>query len=762
MYLKRLELSGFKSFAKKTILELDSPITAIVGPNGSGKSNVAEAVRFVLGEQSMKSLRGKSGTDLIFKGSKAHGALGRGAVSIIFDNRKRVFAKREGEETGINVDFDEIIISREVYGDGANSYLVNGSQVRLKDIMEILAPLNIGSSGHHIISQGEADKILNSSIKDRKEMIEDALGLRVYQYKIIESERKLEKTNENIKEAESLRRELAPHIAFLKKQMEKIEKAREMREELKRLYFEYFKREDAYLKAVGNKLENEGAVRKELNQLDSEIAALKRELSLSPENEASNKKRSESEDSLQSARNKKDELSRKLGRLEGMIELEEERAGEKEHSSGNLGLSMVTIYEVEAVAKEITDLADRALLEGNISFFQKTILEIKEVIKGFLKRKREFDNKAVHNKIAEKLKGLKEEREKIQKELDVCLREEERLALEIEKIKELQEGAKENLRDKERSFFELSSKRSELSSRVGIIALKEEKLRSEEEDFRREFEEAVVLVGEEIKGYRDFVLTPDTPLLLEEERVPQEDRRKKIERIKIRLEDAGIGQTEEIENEYRATSTRDKFLETEITDLKGSKTSLEGLIAELKEKLDIEFKNGVSKINKEFTEFFHGMFGGGTASLSVARREKKHYRSDIDEEERELFDKEEKEIEEGIEINVSLPQKRIKDLTMLSGGERALTSIALLFAITQVNPPPFLVLDETDAALDEANSRKYGEMLGTLSKLSHLIVITHNRETMSHASVLYGITMGADGTSRILSVKFDEAVEYAK
>ncbi|MEK7115393.1 MAG: AAA family ATPase, partial [Patescibacteria group bacterium] len=106
MYLKRLELSGFKSFAKKTILELDSPITAIVGPNGSGKSNVAEAVRFVLGEQSMKSLRGKSGTDLIFKGSKAHGALGRGAVSIIFDNRKRVFAKREGEETGINVDFD--------------------------------------------------------------------------------------------------------------------------------------------------------------------------------------------------------------------------------------------------------------------------------------------------------------------------------------------------------------------------------------------------------------------------------------------------------------------------------------------------------------------------------------------------------------------------------------------------------------------------------------------------------------------------------
>lgn len=757
MFLKRLELSGFKSFAKKTILELDSPITAIVGPNGSGKSNVAEAVRFVLGEQSMKSLRGKSGTDLIFKGSKTHGALGRGAVSIVFDNRKRVFAKREGNHTGINVDFDEIIISREVYGDGANSYLVNGSQVRLKDILEVLAPLNIGSSGHHIISQGEADKILNSSIKDRKEMIEDALGLRTYQYKIIESERKLEKTNENIKEAESLRRELAPHILFLKKQVEKIEKAREMREELKKLYFEYFKREDEYLTIEKNKLDGDGNPREELKKIDAEIAALKRELSLSPENEATNKRKRDTEDALQNARNRKDELSRKLGRLEGMIELESERAGEERHSTGNLGLSSVAMYEVEAMAKEISDLADKVLQKEDVSLLKKAILEIKEVFGSFFKRKSETGSKEVHNKIAEKLKDLKKEREEIGEELDDCLKDEKKLSLEIEKIKESEEGAKENLRDKERSFYELSSRRSELSSQAGIIALKEEKLRSEEGDFEREITEAVVLVGEEIKNYGNFDLSGEP-----EERAEQEARRKKIERIKIRLEDAGIGQTDEIMKEYETTTSRDKFLETELTDLKGSKTSLEGLITDLKAKLDIEFKNGVVKINKEFTEFFRLMFGGGTANLTVAKREKRHYRSDIDEEEVELFDGEEKEFEEGIEINVSLPQKKIKDLAVLSGGERALTSIALLFAITQVNPPPFLVLDETDAALDEANSKKYGEMLENLSKFSHLIVITHNRETMSHASVLYGITMGADGTSKLLSVRFDEATSYAK
>jgi chromosome segregation protein len=120
------------------------------------------------------------------------------------------------------------------------------------------------------------------------------------------------------------------------------------------------------------------------------------------------------------------------------------------------------------------------------------------------------------------------------------------------------------------------------------------------------------------------------------------------------------------------------------------------------------------------------------------------------------------EMEEGIDIEVSLPKKKIKGLMMLSGGERALTSIALLFAISQVNPPPFVILDETDAALDEANSKKYADMIENLSKRSQLIVITHNRETMSRAGILYGVTMGLGGGSRLLSVAFDEAVAVAK
>ncbi|MEN9524299.1 MAG: hypothetical protein RL536_368, partial [Candidatus Parcubacteria bacterium] len=166
------------------------------------------------------------------------------------------------------------------------------------------------------------------------------------------------------------------------------------------------------------------------------------------------------------------------------------------------------------------------------------------------------------------------------------------------------------------------------------------------------------------------------------------------------------------------------------------------------------------------------MFGGGKAELSVVKEMKRRKKSDMEdlgdvlsgdmEGGSTLNAEEDEEGPEGLEVNVSLPRKKVKGLMMLSGGERALTSIALLFAISQVNPPPFIILDETDAALDEANSKKYGDMIESLSKHSQLILITHNRETMSRAGVLYGVTMGSDGASRLLSIQFEEAVKVAK
>ena len=209
MRLKNIELSGFKSFAKKTLLTFDAPITAIVGPNGSGKSNIAEAFRWVLGEQSLKILRGKRGEDLIFNGSGSAPRMSRASVTLTFDNSGR----------SLPLSFNEVSISREVHTDGASEYLLNRSKVRLKDIVELLASVGLGSTGHHIISQGEADRILRARPREREAMIEEALSLTVYHLKIAESERKLQKTQENLRQVEALRKEIAPHLKFLGKQM---------------------------------------------------------------------------------------------------------------------------------------------------------------------------------------------------------------------------------------------------------------------------------------------------------------------------------------------------------------------------------------------------------------------------------------------------------------------------------------------------------------------------------------------------------------
>ena len=181
MCLEKLEIAGFKSFAKTTVLEFPARVTAIVGPNGSGKSNVVESLRWVLGEQSMKSLRGKKGEDLIWNGSPLSTnarqpttpRMGKASVTLVFDNT----------DHAIPLDFGKVIIKRTIFRDGAGEYYLNNSQVRLKDIVELAARLGLGEAKHNIINQGEVDRMLLATSRERRQMLEEALGLRVYQIK---------------------------------------------------------------------------------------------------------------------------------------------------------------------------------------------------------------------------------------------------------------------------------------------------------------------------------------------------------------------------------------------------------------------------------------------------------------------------------------------------------------------------------------------------------------------------------------------------
>jgi chromosome segregation protein len=335
---------------------------------------------------------------------------------------------------------------------------------------------------------------------------------------------------------------------------------------------------------------------------------------------------------------------------------------------------------------------------------------------------------------------------------------------EYQAVKAEIDAEKQHSRETERALFEMMNRRGELQSVLDRIKNEEDNILREGRRLEEELGEAGILLGRAVLDYSNIELSIEE--VMGEPRDSQEQRRREIERGKIRLEDIGAQGGEDVEKEFAETTERDKYLENEIADLVKTQESLYSLIAELNEKLNNEFRDGVKKINKQFSDFFTLMFGGGVAELFVVKIEKRGKKKDteldLSDFPGEAVDSEEEDDEEGIDIAVSLPHKKTKGLVMLSGGERALTSIALLFAISQVNPPPFMVLDETDAALDEANSRKYGDMIENLAKLSQLMVITHNRETMSRAGTIYGITMGADAVSKVLSISFDDASAVAK
>lgn len=780
MYLKSLEIAGFKSFAKKATLNFSTPISSIVGPNGSGKSNVAESFRFVLGEQSIKSMRGKRGEDLVYNGGAGPGAGGfgggsgsggranRASVKVTFDN-----TPKNGKRM-LNIDYDEVSIERVVHRDSSNEYLINGSQVRLKDIVELLAGAHIGASGHHIISQGEADRILSANIRERREMIEDALGLKIYQYKKEESRRKLEKTEENMKSVESLRREIAPHLKFLKKQVEKVEKVLEMRESLRTLYREYFKREEAYLKQERATVDHEKREpTKELAELDHEITKAKEQIANSKNRDAKSDELIAIESKLAGLRTHKDSLGRDIGKLEGEITAGERAISREKEKQARDEFKTVYLKDVEEIAHKIEKL-------DAISDVRSLFAEVKKLFSEFISRHKSGDSSSNSSLIAEterELEKLTKERADLEASFKKTIEEEKQLTSEYHALRERIEREKDSNRDAEKNVFRIIARQNELRGILANLKNREDKLILEEEAFKRELQDAHLIAGREALDYHSMPeFAPEGNEKGDEgdrsgrARTIQHDRYKSIEKIKIRIEDSGAGNSADIMKEYKEVEDRDGFLARELEDLEKSKASLIALIADLDARLDHEFKEGILKINTQFQNFFSLMFGGGTAELTVVREKKRKKRSDTDlslalsgdvdamEEGAET----DEDGPEGIDINVNLPRKKVKGLMMLSGGERALTSIALLFAVSQVNPPPFIILDETDAALDEANSRKYGDMIENLSKLSQLILITHNRETMSRAGILYGVTMGSDGASRLLSIQFDEAVKVAK
>ncbi len=715
MLLKRLEISGFKSFAKSASLEFPVPVTAIVGPNGSGKSNVADSLRWVLGEQSMKSLRGKKGEDLIFGGTPSAPRMGKASVSLVFDNIDKIFP----------YEFDEVVISRRVYRDGVNEYLLNNSPARLKDIIELLSRVGLGASQHHIIGQGDADRVLYASPKERKGMIEEALGLKIFELKKAEAERKLFATEENIKNTESLRRELKPHLKYLEEQSRKSQNVAVLRDELSAFTAEYVACERMLIEVARKDL---SARRRPLEERVKELEGV----AVSSE---STIKKEKNTNSFFEDLKKFDDAFRQIQEKRRAVEREITKSEVEAAHTTTAPQGAIAADTVRTIFHDLREDLERAQQATSMELLKNILFSVTQKVYRTLEElspQSDAPQKTVTPEVLSRLqatlRGIEEEESNI-----------------LRAKKELEERYRESTKVAEQAALSYRHVMDELSRAEGSVrelSYEEERLTAREHEFEVDF-------GELIKA--------EHPPKVEGRLLESHERdalRKKIERLRIRIEEAG-GVDEMVLTEFEQTRERDQFLERELLDLANAKQQVADMIQELSVKIAEDFSVGIKKINTLFGKFFHEIFGGGKAELKLFIPKKKVPVPPGEDGEEGWEEAEDQE--PGLDIVVDIPRKRIKSLAMLSGGERALTSIALLFAVSTVNPPPFLVLDETDAALDEANSQRYAGMLGELAGKAQLIVITHNRSTMKAASILYGVTMGGDGISKLLSIKLEEA-----
>lgn len=738
--LKKLELNGFKSFAQKTTLDFPAGITAIVGPNGSGKSNVIDAIRWLLGEREAKSLRGAKSEDLIFAGTEKRPRMGQGQASLYFENLHLMKPRSEGEEKGIwNSGLTEVTVSRQVSRDGNNQYFLNKSEVRLKDIIDFFAQARLGSKGLTVITQGNSDLFIRVSPRERREMIEEILGLREYQIKKTDAERRLKNAEINLEKVNALIEEILPHLRSLKRQTGKWEKRGSLEEELKNLEDSFFgsklKELEKELLKTEEELKSRSTAQKEL---DNAFASAEKRLK-DLENNQPGERQAIQEIKVRTAAllEKRSQLQKDLGRLEAQIEITAEA---KPH---NLAVPPEKLLSLtKRIREELGKVMDQD--EATLRRVVKSLLSEIEEIFVAVEKKVPVPPPAGGpvNHFADKLSLLQKELKGLEDEM-LALKEEEK------RLEKGQETFYEHFKKEMHESRAARERAEQWSAGTRGLEINKERLHMRLEELHRQ----VSQTGRQIHEFKEYSGSAHSESELSE----MEHRT-----FRLRGELASIGEIDEsVMKEAKETEERYEFLGKESKDLMSAKDDLKKLIKDLNEKIKNDFHKALVHINDEFQKFFELMFGGGKAKLVIVKREPRNVNLENAEngeaaEKVELSPEEEEEREEGIEVNLSLPKKRINSLEMLSGGERSLVGIAALFALISVSPPPFLVLDEIDAPLDERNARRFSEMLKEFSKETQFIVVTHNRATMEAANVLYGVTLDADGTSKVLSMKLEK------
>ncbi len=736
-FLKRIELNGFKSFAGKTVLEFPAGIVAIVGPNGSGKSNIVDAIRWLLGERDAKNLRGGKTEDLIFAGTQKRPRVGMAQASLYFENTNNFFP----------VDFEEVVVTREVRRDGASKYFLNKSEILLRDLINFFAKARLGSNGLIIIGQGESDMFIRATPMERREMIEEILGLREYQIKRTDAARRLKNSRINLDKAHALIEEILPHLRSLKRQTGRWERREAMETELRDLENRFF---GFRLREL---LEKQKIIEATIAENEKQRALFEKELHAAEarEKEVEANQPEEKKDLVaikeqtRSIIEKRNTLQKDLGRLEAQMEMTQAVSTKKSggHSSEIL-LELVQKVRREleiAMHEDLPELqaAIEAIIE-EIDFALTEKEEKKEIPIPDSNLKSQFDS------IMIELRALEESLTSLRAKESVLEKSQESFYEAFKAAMADVQTAKSKLDVWERK------NREQTLEKERIDLMREEIVRQIEQAGRRADEFTSVktdVPSADLKGEDGEHLS-----------FPEIERRI----FRLRGDLASIGDVDAaLVKEASDTELRYEFLKKESEDLEKAVHDLTGLMRDLSEKIRTEFDASLYKINDAFSEFFSVMFDGGSAKLKVLKPEAPKIITEEDGVEGAEIEGEEKEDEKtpetdgGVEIDIKIPRKKVTSLDMFSGGERSLIGIAALFAMISVSPPPFLVLDEIDAALDERNARRFAEMIKDFSKRTQFIIVTHNRTTMEAAEILYGVTLAEDGTSKIVSLKLENA-----
>jgi chromosome segregation ATPase len=738
MHLRRLELQGFKTFAAKTVLEFAPEsakrrgTTAIVGPNGSGKSNIADAIRWVMGEQSMKILRGKKSEDLIFSGSQKKARSGFAEVTMTLVNDLK------DSEIGM----PEIVITRRLYRDGKSEFEINRRAAKLGDVALLLAQAGMGQRTYSVIGQGMIDAVLSASPAERKDFFDEAAGLRSFQLKRHQSVTKLQTSRERLAQAQALLGEIGPRLSTLQRQVRRLEQRDQLEAERADLERQYYG--GAWHEIFGGMTEAQtahDAARANEKKILNEAKELEKEFEKMEKQSPPSKKFESLRASLDAIADERASLREEQAKLQARMEIEKAKAAEP-----RAVLSMSRIIEAaEAAQAKITRL---------LRMVQTPVTDMEKI------RKAVEDLHAEHLAFTAKLQSpapeanpsLREGRGK-GKEADPKIRE----ALEgiAKKMKELEERSGDAASKMDAWEKEEQGKRTHLFVTQRRI---NEKRAAAQEAERRAGEQAVALARWETR--RDAFLSelrlnrPDmekdlNKLAQEVGKVKDADALlPRLTRLRSQIE--WIGSIDpQTQKEYGETKERFEFLKSQIEDLKGAIRGLDTVIRELDDTIRVRSEESFRALSEAFSKSFRTLFGGGDAKLIQLPPEPA-----IDEE-GNLVPPPPDAPPAGIDIQATPPGKRLKSVALLSGGERALTSIALISAIMATNPSPFIVLDEVDAALDEVNSKKYADIITGHAASTQFILVTHNRTTMHQAGVLYGVTLAEDGTSKVLSVKME-------